>query len=198
MRKVFILSLLGSLASLLFWLFSASSCAGSHYNVIYEKVDFIAIKNNQNVGIDTLSTIDTVSIDKLYLQLFVVPHYFLVNNTNPFINTALAFQPGADQYKVLETIEDISIRTVNDFDAQHPAGSEIWDLLAGNSANPTVKQEILGSINRQQDIDGFAKYFGMRFLKTTDFPDQLQQFVVEIITDKNSVLRAKTNQFYMQ
>lgn len=116
-------------------------------------------------------------------------------------NIAYAFQPGDPPPPIgLEKITDIRIKPLNDYNATYPAFS---DMLAGCTfvtttmaafADTLSKEEIISNMDHHDDRIRFNSPHGPFYIKLNEPPTGTgeQRFIIELITDKNSLLADTT------
>lgn len=104
--------------------------------------------------------------------------------SNPFATSAYAFTVEDDNYILLDKIANISIYTVNDFDAAHPAGSAVTDyfktLDAGFFIPINDKVNGVNGLNADKYLESMLVQDYAVFLKQSPESPSQQQFRVAI------------------
>lgn len=196
MRKFFILSVGGPLLMFLMWIIAAS-CNRDNYEVLFSDIhlypstmsstgDYIKLNENEHVGVEEL---------KLVLKLDF--HNFVVSN-NSLLPKAYAALPPI--YNKLDQAKEIKLITLHDYDATHPAGTDVIDLIKDIDTNDTYNTNRKKIINIINDSGYFLRDYEeieMQFISSPTNSNQIQKFAFEILTVDGSVLRDTTINFYI-
>jgi hypothetical protein len=190
MKKIlsFFIFFLGG--SILLFLFSIAGCTLKKDLYAYKDVKVVVYKTDSIQR--QIASGDTCAFDACFFQL-----RFETNNlTSAFVpgfgNKVYAQKLQEPEYKCVETISNIKIITLRDYNTHFPAGADITAASIDEAA-------IIKAINKAATV--YSKFPAVVFnFKLKERPAQVsaQQFAIEIRTAQNTVLRDTSVVFILQ
>lgn len=159
LRTILLLALTLSAADLLFVSCYCDCDEGSRGNAVFCNITYEHLDNS---GSSAVPATDTVIGDAYVLKvtLDAIKGEVCTNRSMPLFSGAYASgcECGEPQYDVYSMVSSLEIITLNDFDADHPAGSDVVDYFyefrnqdyyLGRSAFTTPQIKDTGRISRE-------------------------------------------------
>lgn len=174
MIKIIIVLLLSTIISFL----SNSCCKSYSYRWSYII--------SQNLNNNSVTTQDSISKENYGIKVNFVSQKFAFNN--PFLQEIYATSCG-EYYTNLDSITDIKLITIYDFDESEPEESNVIDYFSWSSDSSLSLAEFIHDINSndRREIDNFKL-----ILNYEPPADSIYQFRVEIELSDSRLLTSTT------
>jgi len=195
MKKAFALFyfLLGG--SLIVFVLSLLGCDAKDYKFIYKMGKAACFRQDVYSGMVEIA--DVAAFDSLFVIEQFDNQILTSDNLHLRSNALYAYEPGDPNYIPVEKLTDIKIYTVNDYNAQYPAGSDITAickflinnlLYTGYPPNDSSRAWALSQLNNTQVYNTAQRELGF-ILTESPTTSGLQRFAFEIRTEINELLR---------
>lgn len=184
MKKFLFLCLFLLGGSLIFLLTTLSGCVKSKLCFLKSMEVFPTVRHTDT---SFSSNEDTLNFDQFYFGLEF--EFTLVAQRSAFGNNLYALQLREPGYINVDKIKEIRLITLYPYN-QFTAGSDASSLLSGGAA-------AIDALN--QEMENRYTQFNVELALNTP-PDHTsrQQFVVELISENNTILRDTTYAFYLR
>jgi len=145
--------------------------------------------------------LNTVSFDGLYIEVNIPVQTVEVANIFSLPgNVVYAYKPSPVTPIALEKITDIRIRPLNDYNTTYPAFNDMTAACTFVTstikayADTLSKEELISSLDNIQSEFESSFHQGQFYIQLNEPPSGIreQQFIIELITDKNSRLADTT------
>ena len=206
MKKIFSLLTLLIGGSVLLAISSLIGCEARDYKFVYKSVQATVLRVHFTQPPSEINSLDTIGYQNIFIQGKFDMHIIAKNNLKTLVNRAVATTVPSDKYTNLEAITDIRVVTINDYNNEISAGSEISEKCLYSTYTPNktseikdLKADIIASLN--MPMDGERDYLSdVLNFRVTEAPaaQGLQQFAIEIRLEDNSVIRDTTVAFVLK